>query len=168
MTPDLTRLRAARKSLQAVLDNIELELVDDPQWDEPSDTSYLKEKDRKNPDTMANVEAMSATNRLIAWFGKDDIGYVGLWRGESNRPLTEAPVVRLDTEGQYDIVAATVPDYIAISVSKRDFDATREALVKAGFEVAGDRDAVWAKLEAFHDDPNEFRDALYRKNKTAR
>ena len=110
MTPDIVKLRDALPTLEPIIDRLELQLVDDPTWHEPSDTSYLSDADRQNPDIAANVEAMAETNRLIAWFGRDAEGYLGLWRGPKNRSLTEAPVVRLDTEGQYSIVAATVPE----------------------------------------------------------
>jgi hypothetical protein len=161
MTPDLVKLRAKQKSLRVVLDNLELTLVDEAQWTKPSDTSYLNDASRANPDVMANVAAMAATNTLVAWFGEDSEGFVGLWRGVACRPLASSPVVKLDTEGQYEIVAMTVPDYIAISVSKDDFDETRKALVKAGLKVGRDRDAIWAKLNEWSDDPNEFRNSLY-------
>src|SRR4051812_37223145 len=116
MTPDLVRLRKALEDLEDIVDAVELELVEDPDWAEPSDTSYLTRADRANPDIVANVSAMAVTNKLIAWFGKDSEGYVGLWRGPKQRPIETAPVVRLDSEGQYEIVAATIPDYLAISV----------------------------------------------------
>src|SRR6266545_3257150 len=107
MTPDIVKLRDSLTTLGPIIDRLELELVDDPAWGEPSDTSYLTDADRDNPDIAANLAAMSETNKLIAWFGRDAEGYLGLWRGPDGRPLDEAPVVRLDTEGQYSIVAAT-------------------------------------------------------------
>jgi hypothetical protein len=98
MTPDLQRLRDSLPELKAIIDELRLELVDDPAWAEPSDTSYLNDADRANPEIMDNVAAMAATDELIAWFGRDFEGYVGLWRGPSQRPLARAPVVRLDTD----------------------------------------------------------------------
>jgi hypothetical protein len=86
--------------LDDLVSSLELQLVDDPRWAEPSDVSYLNDKDRANPSTMSNVEAMAATNELIAWFGRDMEGFVGLWRGPNNTPLEQAPIVRLDTEGR--------------------------------------------------------------------
>ena len=70
MTPDINRLQKNLANLQNVLDQIEFEFIDDPEWAEPSDTSYLNETDRADPDIMANVAAMDATNKLIAWFGR--------------------------------------------------------------------------------------------------
>ena len=101
MTPEIEKLRDSLDALGDQVDYLELEMVDDPKWDEPSDTSYLNDDDRADPDIMSNVEAMTATNGLISWFARDQEGYVGLWRGPSNTALEEAPIVRLDTEGEY-------------------------------------------------------------------
>jgi len=66
MTPDIVKLRDSLPTLGPIIERLELELVDDPSWSEPSDTSYLSDADRQNPDIAANVEAMAETNRLIA------------------------------------------------------------------------------------------------------
>jgi hypothetical protein len=168
MTPDIEKLREAMPTLEPIIDRLELQLVDDPTWNEPSDTSYLSDSDRQNPDIAANVEAMAETNKLIAWFGRDAEGYLGLWRGPQNRSLTEAPVVRLDTEGQYSIVAATVPEYLAIAMPEDEFADTRDALTKAGFKVGFNPDAIWGALDAFDDDPNAYRNELYERARQAR
>jgi hypothetical protein len=146
---------------------LELELVDDPRWLEPSDTSYLNDDDRANPDIMANVEAMSATNELIDWFGRDQGGFVGLWRGPSGRPLTEAPVVRLDTEGQYRLVAATVPDYLAIEMPRESFAETRAKLIDSGFTVSASPEVLWQRLEQL-DQPNDYRHERYNEGRERR
>jgi hypothetical protein len=167
VTPDVDRLRASLTRLRDVLERIGFEFVGDPSWPEPSDTSYLNDADRANPDIMANVDAMDATNKLIAWFGRDDEGFVGLWRGPANVSLPRAPVVRLDTEGQYSLVAATVPDYLAISADEDDFDETRDALVAAGFAVAASPDEIWSALAGLTD-PNVYRHGLYNDGRVRR
>lgn len=167
MTPDLQRLRESLEEIRDIVDELRLKLVDDPAWAEPSDTSYLNDADRANPDIMDNVAAMAATNELIAWFGRDYEGYVGLWRGPSQRPLARAPVVKLDTEGQYALVAATVPDYLAMGIFRDGFDQRRVALIEAGFEVASSPDAIWATLEPF-ENPNAYRRNLYNEGRKRR
>ena len=92
MTPDIVKLRESIPTLESIIERLELELVDDPSWGEPSDTSYLSDADRQNPDIAANVDAMAATNKLIAWFGRDAEGYLGLWRGPAERSLSERSV----------------------------------------------------------------------------
>jgi hypothetical protein len=168
MTPDIDRLRKAGGALSDIADALELELVNDPNWGEPSDVSYLNEDDRANPDIMANVDAMAATNGLIAWFGRDSEGFVGLWRGPENRPLPDAPIVRLDSEGQYSIVAKSVGDYLAISADHDAFDHTRERLVAAGFVVRESPDAIWAAVEAEEAAANKHRHALYNEGRVRR
>jgi len=168
MTPDLLRLRENQAALMAVLERLELQLVDDPAWGEPSDTSYLSPADRANPDIAANVAAMAATNKLVAWFGRDQEGFVGLWRGAGGeQPLDASPVVRLDTEGQYTIVAATIPDYVAVSLPEDEFASTRDALTRVGFRVSNNVDAIWDSLDGF-DDPNAYRNQLYEKEREDR
>jgi hypothetical protein len=167
MTPDIERLRKNLDALDDIVDSLELELVDDPAWAEPSDTSYLNEKDRANPDIMANVDAMAATNALISWFARDMEGYVGLWRGPKKTDLANAPIVRLDTEGQYDIVAKTIGDYLAISLDHDDFDDTRETLVGAGFAVRQSPDAIWESI-GDSEEANDFRHGLYNEGRVKR
>ena len=168
MTPELLKLREHLGTLRSIVDRLEFELVDDPNWAEPSDSSYLSEAERHNPDIAANVDAMNETNKLISWFGQDYEGYVGLWRGPSNRAPAASPVVRLDNEGQYSIVAMTIPDYLAISMPEEEFATTREALADAGFEVAFNPDAIWGAIESVEDPPNDYRNKLYRELKQSR
>ena len=168
MTPELTRLRESLPALGPIIERLELELVDDPSWGEPSDTSYLSESERENPDIAANVDAMAETNKLIAWFGRDAEGFLGLWRGPSNRDLAASPVVRLDTEGQYSIVAATIADYLAIAMPEDEFASTRETLTNAGFAVGFNPDAIWGALDGIPDDPNSYRNELYEQNRVSR
>jgi hypothetical protein len=54
-----------------VLMSLELELVDDRDWDAPSDTSYVDDRDRNNPEITVNVEAITATSQLIARRDRD-------------------------------------------------------------------------------------------------
>jgi hypothetical protein len=168
MTPDVDRLRKNREALSDITDGFELELVDDPYWAEPSDVSYLNDEDRADPDIMANVEAMAATNQLIAWFGRDSEGFVGVWRGPENRPLREAPIVRLDTEGQYSIIAKSVGDYLAISADPDAFDHTRQRLVAAGFAVRESPDAIWAAVDPEKTVANRHRHSLYNEGRLKR
>jgi hypothetical protein len=167
VTPDIEKLR--KRTMKAVLEALDIELVDDPAWDEPSDTSYLSPKEKKDPDIASNVEAMSATNKLIAWFGRYPDGFIGLWRGPGQRPLEKAPVVVLDTEGQYSIVATNVADFIAISADDDDFDDTVEALVAVGLSPRRSQDAIWKTLDALgDDDPNGYRHTLYNAGRKKR
>jgi hypothetical protein len=168
MTTDLDRLRANPTLLDGALADLELELVDDPRWAAPSDTSYLNERDRADPDVMANIEAMAETNALIDWFGRDFEGFVGVWRGPTGRE--GGPIVRLDSEGQYRLRAATVGDYLAIEMPPARVDRAREALRSVGFEVGASEDEIFNRLDAFDpdDDPQSFRHARYNEGRARR
>jgi hypothetical protein len=109
---------------------------------------------------MSNVEAMAKTNELVDWFGRDMEGYVGLWRGPEGTPQDDAPVVRLDTEGQYDLLAVGIGNYLAVASGEEDFDANRRLLLEAGFSVEPSPDDVGAALVRFAS-PNEHRHTLY-------
>ncbi len=167
MTPELVLLRKKLEVLGDLVDELELELVEDPQWAEPSDTSYLNADDRANPDTMANVEAMAETNKLIAWFGRDMEGFVGLWRGTDQVALAKAPIVRLNTEGQYELVASSIGDYLCIAASNDDFDENRKMVTKAGLAVSGSPDEIWEAIEDY-DSPNDYRIQLYNAQRKQR
>ena len=160
LTAELDRLRDQFARLHDVVAPLGLELVDDPNWTEPSNFHYLTEKDRADPHIMANVEAMCATNVLIPWFGQDNEGFVGLWRGLANTPPGSAPVVRLDSEGQYALVADGIGNYLAISRDEDDFAEVRTTLVDAGFAVADEYEDIWGTTEG-HACPNAYRHLLY-------
>jgi len=167
MTPELTKLRATDE-LEAILENLEFRWIDDPAWGEPSDTSYLSAKERKDPDIASNVEAMAETNKLISWFGTGEMGHAGLWRGPKGHKLEVAPVVVLDTEGQYSIAGTTIADFLAMAAQEDDFDEVRTALVDAGFKVGKSRDAIYKTLDKVNDDPNEYRNELYNQSRVKR
>lgn len=76
----------------------------------------------------------------------------------------DAPVVRLDTAGQYSIVATNVPDYLLASVLNDQFDATRSALIDIGSHCSESLDRILNSVDALSADgafidPNAFRDA---------
>jgi hypothetical protein len=169
VTPDLNRLRASLDALREPFEEIEFEYVDDPDWGEPSDTSYLTAADRSNPDIMDNVGAMAATNQLISWFGRDCVGFVGLWRHQPDLPIERAPVVRLDTEGQYFLVATTVPDYLAISGKEASFARIRDALTAVGFTVSSSRQAIWHAVDLIEGKrPDAYHSELYNQARARR
>ena len=165
MRTDLALLRSKQAELAGIIDALELQLVDDPRWGEPSDTSYLSARDRADPDIMANVEAMTATNMLIDWFGRDMEGFVGFWRGPEGLPAETAPVVRLDTEGQYALIATTVGDFLLVSADHDDFASNHAALVVAGFTVQPSVDEIYNQIHDA-DAPNVYRNRIYNEAKS--
>ena len=167
LTAELDRLGDQFAHLHDVVAPLGLKLVGDPNWTEPSNFHYLTEKDRADPHIMANVEAMCATNVLISWFGQDNEGFVGLWRGLANTLPGSAPVVRLDSEGQYALAADGIGNYLAISRGEDDFAEVRTTLVDAGFAVADEYEDIWGTTEG-HACPNAYRHLLYNAGLTRR
>lgn len=106
MTPDLELLKNKRNQIKEIIDELQLTLTDDPNWDAPSDNSYLNEEELAIPEIQDNVTAIKATNKLISWFGQDHEGFVGLWRGPNAIPLDKAQVVRLNDEANYELVVS--------------------------------------------------------------
>ena len=67
--------------------------------------SYLNEKDRQNPDIMANVAAINEVLAMITFVAESDDGdMIGYWHGPERTPIDAAPIVKLDTEGQFDLM----------------------------------------------------------------
>lgn len=168
MINDIVVLKKNLNKLDAVIEYLELELVDDYLWGEPSDFSYLNDRDLANPDIVSNVKAMKKTNGFISWFGQDFEGYIGLWNGPENIHCNKAPVVRLDREGQYRIVAKTIPDYIAVSCERDDFANNRELLISIGLSVSSSIDDIWRSVDGIYTQANDYRNSEYNKERIER
>ncbi|MFT4188820.1 MAG: hypothetical protein QM621_09595 [Aeromicrobium sp.] len=96
------------------------------------DQSYLTDADRADPDIMANVEAMAATAELITWVAEDDDSRaIGYWHGPDDAEFEESPIVGLDTEGQFELLAGRT---------------LSEALCGHFASFADDEDAEFARL----------------------
>ena len=155
MTPEIEILRANENELQPLFEDIGFKLLEDFDWDELKKLAggHLTERDRQDPDIMSNVEAMEKTNAMISWFGRDYDGFVGLWRGPSQTPLEMAPVVRLNTEGQYELRGPSVANYLAVEnylANDADadfFDWAREVLASLELSVRESSEAVWECLK---------------------
>jgi hypothetical protein len=84
-----------------------------------------------------------------------DGALLGYWLGEGKRPVRDAPVVELDSEGQYALRGTSVAEYLLqFSDSAEDFAVIRDWLVARSIPVTvQSRQDVCDKLKAF-DDPN--------------
>ncbi|GKX55678.1 hypothetical protein SOASR030_17900 [Leminorella grimontii] len=176
MTPDIALLRKNLGQLSNIMDTIQLTLIDNSDWEQfLNDNYFFNVKNCTDPDIIDNTKAMRETNRLISWFGQDHEGYVGLWRGPNEIPLEKAQIVRLDTEGEYALVADTVPNYLVMTyfygdedADKTEFNRVRQLLVKAGFTVAADIEAIWDHIDYNSVQPNDYRNKLYNQARALR
>ncbi|MGY8663699.1 hypothetical protein Q3C01_15180 [Bradyrhizobium sp. UFLA05-109] len=67
--------------------------------------SYLNDSDRQNPRIMANVAAIDELIALITFVATSDDGdMIGYWHGPERTPIETALIVKLDTEGQFDLM----------------------------------------------------------------
>lgn len=173
MTPEIELLRTHPDLIRFLQEKTDFELVDQD-WNEPSDVSYLSAAKREEPVMKAILEAAEETNALIAWFGQNpcnsEIG-VGLWRGPEHTPLDRAPVVVLDDEGEYRLVAATVGDYLLSAVAPAAFEESQPLLAAAGLAVSTTWDEIITRIGRFLEaatDPSEFFDSRYNVHRAAR
>lgn len=122
-----------------------------------NDTSYLTEEQLRDADIRANVDAMEAFNGRVAWFGKDErwMG-LGVWRG--------GVVVGLDTEGQYELIGASIGDALCALVDEEEEPKRRKQLIQMGFKCSSTREEAEQALEGM-ESPNDVRNALYEEFK---
>lgn len=136
------------------------------------DHSYLNDKDRADPDTMANVAAMKSTCEHAAFVARDHDGNVlGYWFGPENLGIGAAPILKLDTEGQFSLLAglnlseALLGDRVFEDAEK--FAQLRQEFAKAGIVIGADR---WDQLvyPTPPTDPAVFHEQRYEQNRNSR
>jgi hypothetical protein len=67
--------------------------------------SYLNETDRQNADIMANVAAIDEVLAMITFVAESEDGdMIGYWHGPERTSIAAAPIVKYDTEGQFDLM----------------------------------------------------------------
>jgi hypothetical protein len=132
------------------------------------DHSYLNDKDRANPDTMANVAAMMSTCEHAAFVARDDDDrIIGYWFGPENVGIDAAPILRLDTEGQFALLeGGTLSEALLGSHVFDDaerFTQLKEEFAKAGIAISA---GSWDELAYPHPptDPAEFHERHYEEN----
>lgn len=114
-----------------------IELNTEEGWAPWLDTSYLNDDDRANPDTMANVRAIADVCRLVAFVGATEDGEsFGYWRGPDGAPVAVAPIVVLDTEGQFRILGSSFAEAVLFQTyGEESFAEMRDWLRSLGIEV---------------------------------
>lgn len=143
-----------------------VELPSSVDWAPWLDTSYLSETDRADPDIRANVQAIAEVCALIDFVAEDEeSNYLGYWRGPSKIDLAQAPIVRLDNEGQFSF-CHTVHLAGALLVGSSQFDDLRAWLESIG---VGSLPNDWDDLVAVDTapSPSDLHETLYRKYSAA-
>ena len=87
------------------LQNLEVQFFAPGQSHPLIDHSYLSAKDRADPDIMANVAAIDEVNAHVGFVAEGLNGAaIGYWFHPDEPAGRPAPVVCLDTEGQFEIL----------------------------------------------------------------
>jgi hypothetical protein len=133
--------------------------------------SYLNDVDRQNPDIMANVAAINDVISLITFVAESDDGdMIGYWHGPERTPIGSAPIVKLDTEGQFDLMpgqtlAEAMLGHYTYGDDER-FVAGRDWLASHGIVVNATN---WHELSTpvAATRPNQLHKALYNEKRIA-
>lgn len=140
------------------------------------DHSYLNERDRANPDIMANIRAFDevfALSAFVAVGDNDEI--VGYWQGPDRVPLNQAPFVILDAEGQFSFLpGATITEAMVIyslqtrfdeAELQRRFEVMCESFRTVGIDIAI-RDLASVRVNSVGVGPAEIHSGAYTKFRT--
>jgi hypothetical protein len=106
--------------------------------------NYLSERDRANPDIMANVAAIDEVLRHCAWVAEVFNGDVaGYWLHPNESADQPPAIIHLDSEGQFDILRGdTLVDAIIYNMAhfNDDYFATlADAFAAHGLPVSARR-----------------------------
>lgn len=149
-------------------------------WLDPSEPpdllsqDYLNDEDRKNPDTMSNVEATNVVFGRIAWlFSNDEGALFGYWLGDDRALSFPAEAVTYDTEGTFE-AWGKIPlgDLVAYAGAFGD-DETYARLAAAAKEaglpvVHGTLPALFKTADACTFDIEALHDNEYNRARAAR
>ena len=133
-----TLLKAQWSGNNGPLDDLEIEFFAPGQSHPLIDHSYLNGKDRAaSPDVLANVAAIDEVNRHIGFVAEGlNGGVIGYWLHPNEPAGRPAPVVSLDTEGQYEVFAGTTFAEAVVGAWVDDDDEWFGRLAD-GFEALG-------------------------------
>jgi hypothetical protein len=129
--------------------------------------AYLNENDRANPETMANVAAIDEVFKFITFVAEDVDGQLfGYWHGSENTPLSNAPIVKYGSEGQFEILKGANFTEAIIGDSacgdEQEFVKTREWVTTTlGIEISTSLNLLYMPELAI--EPRELHASTYEK-----
>jgi hypothetical protein len=133
-------------------------------WAPWLDTSYLSAEECANPDIAANVQAIAEVCGLIAFVAADEEdNYFGYWRAIKKRPIANSPLVRLDNEGQFELLAGATFAEAILGTQTHDseqFAELRDWLRSIDIPIEWEslKDATYPKVK---DQPDDMHKELY-------
>ena len=134
------------------------------------DHSYLNEKDRADPDIMANVAAITSTCEHAAFVARNnDDAIFGYWFGPENVDIGAAPILKLDSEGQFlqleglTLSEALLGNHVFEDVEK--FAKLKDLFGKVGIAISANS---WDELAypSPPTDPTVFHEERYNENRS--
>ena len=107
------------------------------------------------------VPVAAAFDRMVhqvCWVAEVlDGSLIGYWVGEGKRAVADSPIVVCDPDGQFELGARTLTEYLLDCTDpddEEDFNEVRDALEALGVHVdVEDHEVIWDRNEGF-DDPN--------------
>jgi hypothetical protein len=134
------------------------------------DHSYLNATDRANPDIMANVAAMQSTCEHAVFVARDEDGaIIGYWLGPENLGIDAAPILKVDSEGQFALLEGTTLSEALLGnhvfEDTERFAALKADFAKVGIAISGDSwdDLAYPKAKT---DPGVFHEKRYVENRS--
>jgi hypothetical protein len=165
-------LQWQRGSADAGADPLEamgVTLLDPGESHDLLDHSYLNATDRANPDIMANVAAMQITCEHAVFVARDEDGaLIGYWLGPENVGIGAAPILKLDSEGQFALLeGATLSEGLLgnhVFEDTERFAELKAAFAKVGIAIKGDSwdDLPYPKAPT---DPGVYHEKRYVENR---
>lgn len=135
-----------------LLDAYEMTLLDDV---DPDLFEGFRESDGVDPAVARAFDRMASQVRWVAEVL--DGSLVGYWVGEHHRRVAESPIVSCDADGQFELGARTLSEFLLDCTDPEDpedFVEVRQALEGLGVRVdVASHDEIWQRIEGF-DDPN--------------
>lgn len=133
--------------------------------------SYLNDSDRQNPDIMANVAAINDVLALTTMVADSEDGdMIGYWHGPERTPIGDAPIVKFDTEGMFDLMQGrTLAEAMLGNYTFDDperFADGRTWLAGCGIEIGANN---WRELSTPEAStrPDKLHKALYQQKRVA-
>lgn len=133
--------------------------------------SYLNDSDRQNADIMANVAAINDVLALITIAAESEDGdMIGYWHGPERTPIGNAPIVKFDTEGTFDLMQGRTLSEAMLGNSTFDDEArfaeARAWLAGCGIEIGAKN---WRELSTPEAStrPDKLHKALYQQKRMA-
>ncbi len=153
--PDALRVlweaQLAGRSPIAAPDFGEVELVSE------YDDEFFEGYDAKSCGDASVARAYARLFRQIAFIGREsEGGLLGFWLASDGDEIDDAPVIVLDSEGQFHCTAANLQDhFIQAAEDPAAIAAIRAWFHDRGVEASASPEAVWESIEGLPD-PNEL------------